>query len=515
MTDSLTSTSPTAATVIAAPVEEAFGMGPVRAAGLRRRTARGTLVNAGFMVTVNSLSLVKGFAVAALLSRSDYGIWGILVTTLGALLWVRQVGVGDKYVQQDEDDQELAFQRAFTLELLFTLAVFAVMAICMPLLALAYGEDRLVVPGILMGLLLPAAAFQTPQWIFYRNLDFVRQRSLQAVEPVLGFGVTIALAVAGLGYWSLVAGAIVGAWGAAVVAVRASPFPLRLRYDRGALRRYSSFSWPMLIAGSAGIITAQGSFLTGQHVLGLAGVGAMALAAQVSQFADRLDSIITTTLYPAVCAVRDRTDLLYESFIKSNRLALVWAVPFGVGLALFAPDLVTFGLGEKWATATILIQAFGLTAAAHQIGFNWAAFYMANGRTRPMAVAGVAAIVTFGVVAIPLLVNHGLGGFAIGIGVMEVVNLVVRSIYLSRLFPAFRMAGHMARAIAPTVPAAGIVLACRLAVDEPRTLGLVIAELVLYGLVTVGATIVLERSLLAEVLGYLRGPRSEPVGSLS
>ena len=35
-----------------------------------------------------------------------------------------------------------------------------------------------------------------------------------------------------------------------------------------------------------------------------------------------------------------------------------------------------------------LIQAFGLTAALNQIGFNWTAFFRALGDTRPIAVAG-------------------------------------------------------------------------------------------------------------------------------
>ena len=41
-----------------------------------------------------------------------------------------------------------------------------------------------------------------------------------------------------------------------------------------------------------------------------------------------------------MCAVADRTELLFETFVKSNRLALMWAMPSGLGLALFAPDLV-------------------------------------------------------------------------------------------------------------------------------------------------------------------------------
>ena len=38
--------------------------------------------------------------------------------------------------------------------------------------------------------------------------------------------------------------------------------------------------------------------------------------------------------------MKDRKDLLLEAFVKSNRLGLMWGMPFGVALALFAADLV-------------------------------------------------------------------------------------------------------------------------------------------------------------------------------
>src|SRR3712207_8258636 len=46
---------------------------------------------------------------------SEYGTFGILAAVLGTLLWLKQVGVGDRYVQQRDDDQERAFHIAFTL----------------------------------------------------------------------------------------------------------------------------------------------------------------------------------------------------------------------------------------------------------------------------------------------------------------------------------------------------------------------------------------------------------------
>jgi hypothetical protein len=82
---------------------------------------------------------------------------------------------------------------------------------------------------------------------------------------------------------------------------------------------------------------------------------------------------------------------------------------------------------------------------------------------------------------------------------------------MSRLFPGFRIARHFARSIAPSVPAAAVVLLMRLAEPGHRTVPVVVAELLLYAGVTVAATLTLERSLLGEVTSYLRGrPRPAP-----
>jgi PST family polysaccharide transporter len=214
---------------------------------------------------------------------------------------------------------------------------------------------------------------------------------------------------------------------------------------------------------------------------------------------------VTSTLYPAICAVRERADLLQEAFVKSNRLALMWGVPFGVGLALFAPDLVEFVIGSNWQPAVILMQIFGGIAAINHIGFNWSAFYRARGETRPMAVSAVIAMVLFVAVALPLLVSDGLRGFGIGMAVAAAGSLAVRTWYLTRLFQGFAMLAHSLRAIAPTIPAAAAVLIVRALDEGSRSGGLAAGELALYLVVTVVATMVLERPLLREVAGYIRG----------
>ena len=433
--------------------------------------------------------------------------------TLGTLLWLRQVGVADKYIQQDEEDQELAFQKAFTLELLLTGVSMLVLLALLPLVVVVYDEAELLLPGLVVIMMLPAGALQMPVTVYYRRMQFVRQRTLQMVEPIVAFVAAVALAAAGAGYWALVGGLFTGAWTGALVAVLRSPYPLRYRYDGAALRSYASFSWPLFAASASAVLIAQSATLATDAHLGIAAVGALALSSQITQFTDRVDSLVTGTLYPAICAVRDRADVLYESFVKSNRLALMWALPFGFGVSLFAGDLVDFVIGDKWEPAVGLLQVTGAVAAIGHIGFNWSAYFRAIGDTRPMAVASVVAAVTFFATGLPLLFAYGLDGLAAGIGFQMAAHVVCRAYYLQRFFHGFGFVWHATRALLPTVPAALAVLALRQVESGERTASMAIVELGAYLGITVVATWLLENRLLREAVGYLRSVRPAGVAA--
>ena len=487
------------------PEERFGGRFDLGGRSLRTHTARGSLVNAVFVVGVNLLTILKGFVVAALIAPSDYGVWGIIITTFITVALLKSVAVADRFIQQDEGDQELAFQRAFTMELLLSGAFTVAFLLAVPLAAAVYGRPELVAPGIVLALVIPAGVLASPLMVFYRRMEFVKQRVVQSLDPIVGFAVTVSLAVAGAGYWSFVAGIVAGSWATAIVALIASPYRLRIRFDRAVAKDYLSFSWPLFVAGAGGVAIAQGSLLVGEHTAGLAAVGVIALASSVTTYAERVDQIITTTLYPAICAVAERTDLLFETFVKSNRLALMWSLPFGLGLILFAPDLVNFILGERWRAATPLLQVFGATTLLYQVGFNWQAFYMARGQTKPTAVVAVITALAFCAATIPLTLTYELDGFAAGMAVMTVVNFAARTWFLTRLFDGFKMARHFARAMAPALPGLAAVLLVRALEPAERTQSIALGELLLFGATTVAATLLMERSLLKEVRGYISG----------
>lgn len=470
---------------------------------LREHAARGTIVNTVFLVALSFLGFVKGFALAGLLSPTDYGVWGVLLIGLGTLAWLKQVGISDAYVQQDDPDQALAFQKAFTLEAVFNAGVGLLICAAIPLLAVVYDEPRIVAPGLALVAILPALTLQAPLWVLYRRMQFVRQRKLQAIDPIVSLVVSVGAAIAGAGYWSFVLGALAGSYATALLAVRACPYPIRFAYDRGTAGRYVRFSGPLLVSSMGGIVVAQGSILAGQAYGGLLVAGAITLAATISQFTGRVQDLVTDTLYPAIVARKDETEKLFESFVKSNRLALIWALPFGFGVALFATDLVHEVIGDKWEPAIEPIQAFGAGAALSMLGFNWTAYFMARADTRPIAAWSIASAVAFLVCELPLILLYGLEGLAAGTLVLVGVGLVVKGYYLRRLFAGFSLAAHAARSLAPAVPPVAALLALRGAGGAP-----VLAELALYVVLSAVSYLWAERVLVAEAIGYLRSRTS-------
>jgi len=479
---------------------------------LRQHTARGAILNAVFLSSLAGIGLGRRFLVAIFLTAADYGLWGLIYVAVATVIWLKDVGISDKFIQQEDADQEAAFRQAFTLNLLWTGLFSVLIVLSLPLFALIYGHPEIILPGSVMAVGVLLTAFTAPTWVLHRQMRFLRERTLLAIEPVLGFVVTIALAAAGAGYWALVIGFVTGTAASGLASVLASPYRLGLRFERSALRDYFSFSWPLLVASGSGLVAVQTATILGEATTGLAGLGAIGLVGSIIAFADRVDQILTQTLYPAVCAVRDRLDLLYESFSKSNRLALLWGMPFGFGLALFAQDIVDYVLGDKWQIAVGLLQVFGVVAAFKQVAFNWTAYHRALDRTRPMAVSGTLSLITFLAVGIPGMIGFGLTGFAAAAIASEAVALATRTYFLNRLFEGFNVFRHCARAVAPALPPLAAVLALR-ALDLGERTGLAVsAELALYVGLNVATVWLMERSLVREMVGYLRGgaPRPTP-----
>jgi O-antigen/teichoic acid export membrane protein len=478
---------------------------------LGHRTVRGVGINAAFLLLVEAAVLAQGLIVARELGPREVGLYGIVSITVMTLIALKRVGIDEAYVQQDEEGQEEEFQRAFSLELGLAVLFALVIAISAPILVAIYDEDRLLGLTLALSYLPIAFALQAPLWIFFRRMNFLKQRSLQAIVPLVGFAVTVPLVLNGVGVWSLVIGALAGNLAAVVMAVRASPYKLKLRFERAALRRYFAFSWPILVVTAGGLIINQGQILAFKLDGGLAAAGYLALAVALTRYADRADQIISPAIYPAVCAVKDRAATLEELFVASARAAAVWSLGFAGAFVLFAPDLVEFVLGDRWDGAVVLLQGLAAAAAVYQLGFSWIAFARGVGRPRQPAVEAAVAVAGFLLLAVPALVIWGPTEYVLALVASGLCILAVRARFVARLLPGVDLGRLALRAVWPLAAAGGAVALLRLALwGGERTAGQALAEVALYLVVYVAATLAGERGLARRLLTAARRPSAEP-----
>jgi polysaccharide transporter, PST family len=486
---------------------------------LRRRTVRGALVTSVFLVGIDGLVLIQGLVVTRLLGPVAIGLYGVVSTTVISLIALKRIGVDEAFVAQDEPDQPAEFQYAFTLDFGLSVGMAVVILVAAPLVALIYREHQLLALMASLAYLPIAFALQAPLWIFFRRMDYRRQRSLQAIQPFVCFCVTIPLAAAtDLGVWSLIVGQVAGYLVAVPITIARSPYRLAFRYDPAVARRYMHFSAPVFVTVVAAMFIAQGQILAIKLHDGLAAAGFITLAVTLTRYIDRADQIITATIYPAICAIKDQRHALEELYEKSNRATLMWVLPYAVGIVLFAPDLVHFVLGPKWEPAVTLLQGLAVVGAITQLGFNWFSFYRARGETRPAAVEAITGATAFLILGVGGLLLDGFDGFVIGRVLAALVAMCVRTVYIRRLLPGIHFRTLLAPTLPPLAAATLLTLALRFALwGGTRTLLQAICELVLFVGVYTASAAHRERSLLRELLGARRrvdpSLQGEPLGT--
>ncbi|HET9051592.1 MAG TPA: oligosaccharide flippase family protein, partial [Candidatus Dormibacteraeota bacterium] len=315
--------------------------------------------------------------------------------------------------------------------------------------------------GFLPAAMIPVARLQ-------RDLSWWRQRLVDVAGPLAGVVVTLPLAIAGAGVWSLVAGQLASMCAQTLVLwVRAPRRPRLLRrLPPGALRQFLDFGIPLWAAGVLGAVAINVVMFTVATTIGLVALGFFRIAASLGDRIDRAELVLTQVLFPVLCRVRDEARLR-RAFVLSSRLILLWAVPAGVGLAVFAPEITHLVLGGTWEHAppgsgvgslVPLLRVEGLGEVLNAIATTWAVYYEAAGRTRavlPMTVA-----VWTSMVAGSAILGHlyGYGGLVATLAITGVVGLVIRRRQMRLLFPGIAVLGPCLPLLAAGGAAAGAAL---------------------------------------------------------
>jgi len=325
---------------------------------VRRGTSWLMFGNTGDMV----LQFLIGIILARLLTPADFGMVVSVQIFTGFMGMLLSGGMGQSLIRAKHVGEE-DFNTVFTIQMSMGALIFLGFSVAAPWIA-AYLEDPryadLLRVSAFSFVLRPVALVRTA-WLNRAMLFKKRAMVMLASSVVTGLS-SIAMAVAGLGVWSLILSGILGALATNILLWFAIPLRVRFGFDEEAAQRHSSFGLKVTTNDFLSYLRDQSVNLILTKMAGPASVGLFNKGESLARLPNRVITPPTgQAVFRALSKVQDNLDQTKYMFYRTITLLMAYIAPALVTMWWVAEPLIEVLYGHQWIAAAepmkILIMA--------------------------------------------------------------------------------------------------------------------------------------------------------------
>jgi PST family polysaccharide transporter len=373
---------------------------------------------------------------ARLLTPRDFGIVAAAMSVLLFFDVALDLGVGAALIYEQERGISSRVQTAFTLNLIGSTALAGLGILLTPAIASFFGlQSHENVFRAMFIYLLVRGVGQVQDSVLQRDLRFGRRAFVEVSRGTARALVSIVLALAGLGVWSLVGGLLVGELVGTSLAWWAIGFWPRFTLHRSALRALMGFGLTFIGLKVVDAIGIDSDYLVVGHTLGATQLGFYSMGYRLPELTlMSLYWIFGAVAFPVYAQARTRgMRNSVAAMLRAMRMITLFSFPAGILLALMARDVIYVLFSAKWAPAIEPMVLISLMTAVSSIGFASGDLFPANGRPgtllalnvplTTLLVAGYIIAAPYGIVAVA----------AVHLG-LQVVYQAVRLLLVNKVF---------------------------------------------------------------------------------
>jgi PST family polysaccharide transporter len=362
----------------------------VNAPPLAGRAAAGVVWTLAASLATRAVSLASLMLLARLLAPEDYGLLASALVYLTYAETASDLGTGAALVYWRGSPAEAA-QAAFIVGLVMGWVWFALTVACAPAVAAYFDSPE------------TEAVLRTFAWIFPIKAlglahDALCRKALRfraRFVPELGMaavkaGVSVALALGGLGVWALVWGQIAGTAAWTMLLWRVSPWRPALRLPRAAILSMLRYGRGIVAVNILAAVTHHADLVVVGRVLGTAALGFYQIAYKVPELTLLLLSReISTVVFPALARIGAERGDVRAAYLAALRLVSLLALPAGAAMAVLAEPLVLVLFGAEWRPATPILRALAAYSGFRAVGAHAGDVLKATGRPHLLATLGL------------------------------------------------------------------------------------------------------------------------------
>ncbi len=365
---------------------------PVRP--LRQLVVRGAFWTIGGYGATQVLRLASNLVLARLLFPEAFGLLALAGMFIQGLQMFSDLGLRPSIIQSKRGDDPDFLNTAWTLQIIRGAGLWVCSCLIAWPAAMVYGEPQLVHLVPACGLVALVMAFDSTAMLTRsRHLALGRLMFLELGSQVVGFGASVAFAVAYRSVWAFVVGGIVGTmFRTALSHIVLGGIRNRLQWDREASRELLHFGKWILLSTMMMFMTQQGDrMLLGRYLsLGMLGVYSLAFA-----LADALTQVVSTlshrVVYPALSKVaRDDRNGLEHVYRQVRRRLDVLVLPLAGILMVAGDHVIALLYDARYAEAGWILRVLALRVALNCTLPGASVCLMAIGRLQYGTIAIVA-----------------------------------------------------------------------------------------------------------------------------
>jgi O-antigen/teichoic acid export membrane protein len=323
--------------------------------GFARLGAQG----ASFLLRVSSLMVL-----ARLLSPKDFGLVGMVTAFTGVLTLFRDFGLSSAAVQRTTVTEE-QISTLFWINILLG-ALLGLLTVSMaPAIAAFYREPQLfgVTSVLALGFLFNGAGVQHSA-LLQRQMRFTTLAVISVISMIVGTAIAVGGAIAGYGYWSLVAMSVTSPFIATVGFWFTAGWVPGAPHRRAGLRSMIRFGETLTLNGLVAYVAYNAEKVMIGRFWGADAIGIYGRAYQLVNIpTDNLNSAVGEVAFSALSRLQDDPLRLRRYFLKGFSLVLGLTLPITIACALFADDVVFVLLGPKWKDAAAIVRLLAPTIA--------------------------------------------------------------------------------------------------------------------------------------------------------
>ncbi|CAN5195821.1 colanic acid undecaprenyl disphosphate flippase WzxC [soil metagenome] len=351
---------------------------------LRAHAVGGVKFTAASAVCLNGIQLVQLAILARLLPASDFGLMGMVNVAVGLGTLLADPGIGSAVIQRREPSRD-SLSSLYWTSVATGAAIFIVIAAAAPAVGSFFDDGRLEGPLRLSGFLFLIAPWgQLYVALMEKDLRFRELARIEVAAGAVGLIVAVATALAGMGVFALVWGALAGGFSrtAGTIWLGRGSWQPRLRFVPRSLEGYLGFGLYHTGQRLVNYSAANVDFLLVGKLLGARPLGLYAVAYNLAILpASRLNPVLSRVFFPLFVRVQDDLPRLRRGFLRMQAVTSLLSLPVLFGMLAVAPAGVPLMLGESWRAATRLVQVLCVVGIVRSIAGTVGPLLLARGRT--------------------------------------------------------------------------------------------------------------------------------------